>query len=80
MVRIEYSSTEFYKELLELIYKRLLTRKPTNEKIEHYLSLLLSNKITIDEVRENILKSDEFNRLKSAYLKDPIRWFTTFWK
>ncbi|SHO42839.1 hypothetical protein NSIN_10196 [Nitrosotalea sinensis] len=48
-----------YKEFLDTLYREVLLRPPDKEGLEHYITSLVEKRMTLREVTESIIESDE---------------------
>jgi len=55
-----------YEKLVDEIYREILLRPVDPDGLQHYSSLLRNEKITVDELREELLNSEEWNTLQNT--------------
>ena len=55
-----------YDKLVDELYREILFRPADPEGLQHYSSLLRNEKITVDELREELLNSEEWNTLQNT--------------
>ena len=58
--RVDNKKRKKFSTELNDLYKDLLLRKPDRRGLEHFLSLLTKDEITLDEIRDEMMDSQEY--------------------